>query len=200
MTHEARRKPTDEADGEWATGRPFRRRPRPDRAGRGTASPTSPRRRPRTPRRRAARGLEYEIVEYSFGSRPSGSSFPSTLPPCSGPRPRGPGPGAVRFGDGKGSLLWLPRAAQRRTGPYKGESGSTPGGARRGARARGAHDVEDGHREPAIRRREGRRERRPEQARDERASVRLALVHGQDREGARPTRDTRHPMSGRTLR
>ena len=44
--------------------------------------------------------------------------------------------------------------------------------------------------EPPVWRREGRRQRRPEQARAARAAGGRALVHGQDREGARARRAT----------
>ena len=130
-------------------------------------------------------------------SPPSGSSCPTTCRGAALLLPRGPGPGpgqARRRQDAR--LLRLPRAAQRRARPLQGRHPLPPrGGPRRGARARRADDLEDGHREHPLRRREGRRERRPEQAREPRAPGGRALVHGQDREGART--HARHPGARR---
>ena len=111
--------------------------------------------------------------------------------------PGGSGPGARPAGGRQGArLLRLPRPAQRRARALQGRHPLPPGGRpRRGARAGRADDLEDRHRQRPLRRREGRRERRPEQARGARAPGRDSLLHGQDREGARAA--ARHPGAGR---
>ena len=135
----------------------------------------------------------------STGSKspPSDSSCRTTLPPCCGPptaRCRSRCRCARRRQAAR--LLRLPRAAQRGARSLQGRHPLPPRGRpRRGTRARRADDLEDGHREHPLRRREGRRERRPKQARERRAPGGLALVHGQDREGART--HARHPGARR---
>ena len=111
--------------------------------------------------------------------------------------PRGAGSGAGqarRRADPR--LLRLPRPAQRRARPLQGGHPLPPrGGPRRGAGARLADDLEDRDRRHPLRRRQGRDQRGSAPARAARAPVRLTLVHGQDREGARA--DARHPGARR---
>ena len=90
----------------------------------------------------------------------------------------------------------LPRAAQRRPRALQGRHPLPPGRRpRRGARARGADDVEDGGRQHAVRRRQGRRERARRAALARRAAARHALVHRQDPE--RDRAQPRHPGARR---
>ena len=93
-------------------------------------------------------------------------------------------------------LLRLPRPAQRRARPVQGRHPLPPRGRpRRGARARVPDDLEDGDRRRSLRRREGRRQLQPARADAGRGREDRPLVHGQDREGARP--DARHPGARR---
>ena len=111
--------------------------------------------------------------------------------------PRGPGAGADSpRGREDPRLLGLPRPAQRSARPVQGRhplpSGGGPG---RGPCAGRADDLEDRDRRTSVRRRQGRRERRAEQAARGRAAGREPLVHGQDREGPGP--HPRHPGARR---
>ena len=111
------------------------------------------------------------------------------------PRGAGAGPGHARRREDP-RLQRLPRPAQRRARALQGRHPLPPRGRpRRGARARHADDVEDRGRRDPVRRRQGRRELRPARARRGRAAADHALVHRQDREGARPA--ARHPRARR---
>ena len=111
------------------------------------------------------------------------------------PLPRGhrADPGAARRRQDP-RLLRLPDPAQRRPRALQGRDPLPPRGRRRrGPRARVADDLEDGGRRSPVRRRQGRRQLPGRRARAGRAAADRALVHGQDREGARARRATSRP-------
>ena len=110
-------------------------------------------------------------------------------------RGHGPDPGQALRRQGP-RLLRLPDPAQRSPRPVQGRRPLPPRGRhRRGPRARLADDLEDRGRRRPVRRRQGRRQLPRRRARALRAAGDHALVHGQDREGARP--DPRHPRARR---
>ena len=145
-------------------GRRFLRRARPGRTPvPGTVSPTSRRSRPRrSPTPSRAEVSNYEIVEHWFRLAAERLELPEDVAAVLRSSYREVQVQVpVRLSDGKIHVFSGYRVQHNGArGPVQGRHPLPPRGRpRRGARARRADDLEDGHREHPVRRRQGRRQR-----------------------------------------